>query len=133
MLYASRSKAGGRPPRLPRRARLRTWSARSGIVWATPLPRIGPGRPRVRPDHVLGDKGYSSKAIRTWLRRRLDADQRRTARREVAGPLRRRVPGLQIGISLDGDAKGNAWRVGYDGKPVAAMPDGRPMLKAGLR
>ncbi|MEK8172377.1 IS5 family transposase [Streptomyces sp. M19] len=26
--------------------------------------------PRVRPVHVLGDKGYSSKAIRTWLRRR---------------------------------------------------------------
>lgn len=34
------------------------------------MPRIGPGRPRVRPAHVLGDKGYSSKAIRTWLRRR---------------------------------------------------------------
>jgi transposase len=34
------------------------------------VPRLGPGRPRVRPDHVLGDKGYSSKAIRTWLRRR---------------------------------------------------------------
>lgn len=27
-------------------------------------------------------------------------------------------PELQIGISLDGDAQGNAWRVGYDGKPV---------------
>ncbi|MFD5469621.1 radical SAM protein [Streptomyces sp. NPDC127105] len=27
-------------------------------------------------------------------------------------------PRLQIGISLDGDARGNAWRVGYDGKPV---------------
>ncbi|MFE4336832.1 hypothetical protein ACFRQM_48175 [Streptomyces sp. NPDC056831] len=27
-------------------------------------------RPRVRPDHVVGDKGYSSKAIRTWLWRR---------------------------------------------------------------
>ncbi|MEV4560888.1 radical SAM protein [Kitasatospora sp. NPDC049285] len=27
-------------------------------------------------------------------------------------------PALQIGISLDGDAQGNAWRVGYDGKPV---------------
>jgi len=27
-------------------------------------------------------------------------------------------PGLQIGISLDGDARGNAWRIGYDGKPV---------------
>jgi transposase len=33
------------------------------------VPRLGPGRPRVRPDHVLGDKGYSSKAIRAWLRR----------------------------------------------------------------
>ncbi len=34
------------------------------------VPRVGPGRPRVRPAHVLGDKGYSSRAIRTWLRRR---------------------------------------------------------------
>ncbi|MGW4883191.1 IS5 family transposase [Streptomyces murinus] len=34
------------------------------------VPRTGPGRPRTRPDHVLGDKGYSSKAIRAWLRRR---------------------------------------------------------------
>ena len=34
------------------------------------VPRIGPGRPRIRPDHVLGDKGYSSKVIRAWLRRR---------------------------------------------------------------
>ncbi|GHD95969.1 hypothetical protein GCM10010508_62860 [Streptomyces naganishii JCM 4654] len=24
----------------------------------------------MRPSHVLGDKGYSSRAIRTWLRRR---------------------------------------------------------------
>ena len=45
-------------------------------------------------------------------------------------------PTLQIGISLDGDAQGNAWRVGYDGNPVyprvaqalnllAAEPDSR--------
>lgn len=34
------------------------------------VPRNGPGRPRTRPAHVIGDKGYSSKAIRTWLRRR---------------------------------------------------------------
>jgi transposase len=34
------------------------------------VPRIGPGRPRTRPSHVIGDKGSSSKAIRTWLRRR---------------------------------------------------------------
>ncbi|PYC69175.1 radical SAM protein [Streptomyces tateyamensis] len=29
-----------------------------------------------------------------------------------------RYPGLQIGISLDGDARGNAWRVDYNGKPI---------------
>ncbi|MFB7391735.1 IS5 family transposase [Streptomyces sp. NPDC056191] len=40
------------------------------VMVAIRVPRIGPGRPRVRPAHVLGDKGYSSKAIRTWLRRR---------------------------------------------------------------
>ena len=32
--------------------------------------RPGPGRPRIRPDHVIADKGYSSKAIRADLRRR---------------------------------------------------------------
>ncbi|MGW2865300.1 IS5 family transposase [Streptomyces sp. NPDC001205] len=42
----------------------------TAVMEAIRVPRIGPGRPRVRPAHVLGDKGYSSKAIRTWLRRR---------------------------------------------------------------
>ena len=32
--------------------------------------RPGPGRPRTRPDYVLGDKGYSSRANRVLLRRR---------------------------------------------------------------
>ena len=32
--------------------------------------RIGPGRPRTRPDKVLGDKAYSSKANRELLRSR---------------------------------------------------------------
>ena len=32
--------------------------------------RPGPGRPRTRPDRVLADKGYSSRAIRTYLRKR---------------------------------------------------------------
>ncbi|MDQ0810174.1 uncharacterized protein QFZ63_001888 [Streptomyces sp. B3I7] len=36
-------------------------------------------------------------------------------------------PDLQIGISLDGDAAGNAWRVGYDGQPVY------PRIAAALR
>ncbi|MGQ4490791.1 IS5 family transposase [Streptomyces sp. SAS_281] len=42
----------------------------TAVMEAIRVPRLGPGRPRVRPDHVLGDKGYSSRAIRTWLRHR---------------------------------------------------------------
>ena len=38
-LYASGSKAGGRPPRLPRRSRLRAWSAGSGMVALMPRRR----------------------------------------------------------------------------------------------
>ncbi|WP_420038096.1 IS5 family transposase [Streptomyces sp. cg28] len=34
------------------------------------IARPGPGRPRTRPDHVVADKGYSSRAIRAHLRRR---------------------------------------------------------------
>lgn len=34
------------------------------------IDRIGPGRPRTRPDAVLGDKAYSSRANRTLLRTR---------------------------------------------------------------
>jgi transposase len=32
--------------------------------------RPGVGRPRQRPERVVGDKGYSSKRIRSYLRRR---------------------------------------------------------------
>jgi transposase len=32
--------------------------------------RRGPGRPRTRPGRVLGDKAYSTKAIRSHLRKR---------------------------------------------------------------
>jgi transposase len=34
------------------------------------VPRAGPGRPRTRPDRVMGDKAYSSKANRQLLRSR---------------------------------------------------------------
>lgn len=34
------------------------------------VPRIGNGRPRTRPDSVSADRAYSSRAIRTHLRRR---------------------------------------------------------------
>ncbi|WP_406458428.1 IS5 family transposase [Streptomyces sp. NBC_00876] len=42
----------------------------TAVMDAIRVPRLGPGRPRNRPDHVLGDKGYSSKAIQVWLRQR---------------------------------------------------------------
>ena len=32
--------------------------------------RAGPGRPRLYPRRVVGDKGYNSRRIRTFLRRR---------------------------------------------------------------
>ncbi|MFK8847514.1 IS5 family transposase [Streptomyces sp. Ac-502] len=41
----------------------------TAVMDAIRVPRPGPGRPRVRPSHVIGDKGYSSKEIRAWLRR----------------------------------------------------------------
>ena len=34
------------------------------------VPRLGPGRSRTRPDRVLADKAYSSRANRAYLRRR---------------------------------------------------------------
>ena len=34
------------------------------------VPRLGPGRPRTRPDRVRADKAYSSRAIRAHLRHR---------------------------------------------------------------
>ena len=34
------------------------------------VPRIGPGRPRTRPERLIADKAYSTRAIRTWLRSR---------------------------------------------------------------
>ncbi|WP_408906964.1 IS5 family transposase [Streptomyces atratus] len=33
-------------------------------------PRIGGGRPRTRPEHVLADRAYSSRQIRSYLRKR---------------------------------------------------------------
>ncbi len=40
------------------------------VLEAIRVPREGPGRPRCRPDRVLGDRAYSSKANRDYLRRR---------------------------------------------------------------
>ncbi len=32
--------------------------------------RAGPGRPRIRPDRLVGDKGYSYTSVRKYLHRR---------------------------------------------------------------
>ena len=40
------------------------------VLKAIRVPRPGPGRPRTRPDRVLGDKAYGSRANRAYLRRR---------------------------------------------------------------
>ncbi|MUN41710.1 IS5 family transposase [Actinomadura sp. NEAU-AAG5] len=57
------------------------------VLDAINVARMGPGRPRRRPDHVLADKAYSSRANRAHLRRRgiahtipEPADQRRYRR-----------------------------------------------------
>ncbi len=34
------------------------------------VPRLGPGRSRRRPDHVLADEAYSSRGFRAYLRKR---------------------------------------------------------------
>ena len=36
------------------------------VLEAVRVPRLGPGRPRTRPDRVLADKAYSSRANRLW-------------------------------------------------------------------
>ena len=40
------------------------------VLAAIRIRRRGPGRPRTRPGRVLGDKAYSSRGIRAYLRRR---------------------------------------------------------------
>ncbi|MFD3663540.1 IS5 family transposase [Streptomyces sp. NPDC058659] len=42
----------------------------TAVLGGIRVPRIGPGRPRVRPLRVRGDKAYSSRANRSYLRKR---------------------------------------------------------------
>lgn len=45
-------------------------SAFGALMEIGAVKRAGRGRPRIRPERVVGDKGYSSKKIRAYLRRR---------------------------------------------------------------
>ncbi|WP_433172727.1 transposase [Actinoallomurus sp. CA-150999] len=40
------------------------------VFEAIRVPRRSPGRPRMRPGHLIADKGYSSDKIRTYLHSR---------------------------------------------------------------
>ncbi len=41
-----------------------------GLMERGAVKRPGPGRPRIRPDALAGDKGYSYPSLRRYLRRR---------------------------------------------------------------
>ncbi|MFF4291465.1 hypothetical protein ACFY0R_40200 [Streptomyces sp. NPDC001633] len=72
------SKAGGRPPRLPRRSRLQIWSARSGMVVALPdraqlgeiVLRVRDGRLRTNIDHVVATLDDAFAALNPTERRK---------------------------------------------------------------
>lgn len=62
------------------------------------MPRIGQGRPRVRPDRIRADKAYASRSNRAYLRRRGirctipgKADQARTRQKPALAAAGRRA------------------------------------------
>ena len=68
-------------------------------IW---VPRAGRGRPRTRPDRVLADKGYPSKANRAWLRAHGIAAT--IPEREDQIAHRRKKPGRPIDFGADQQA-----------------------------
>jgi transposase len=86
------------------------------VLHALRVPRLGPGRPRTRPDRVLADKAYSSRANRGYLRDRkiaatipvkLDQQAHRRARGSAGGrppafdeQLYRQRHAVECGINL---------------------------------
>lgn len=83
------------------------------VLDAVRVPRLSAGRPRRRPETVIADKAYSSRAIRTGLRRRgiravipersdqIANRKRRGSGRRAAASLRSRaVQGPQCGRTL---------------------------------
>ena len=73
------------------------------------VPRAGKGRPRTRPDRVLADKGYPSKANRAWLRDRRIAATIPERNDQIAH--RRKKPGRPIDF-------GDQQQVRYKGRNV---------------
>lgn len=57
------------PRRRPDLGSLRRQSPFERVLSQVCVPRLGVGRPRTRPDHVLADKAYTSRKNRRYLRR----------------------------------------------------------------
>lgn len=64
------NKANGRYPCWSPQASVVTAPQFAAVLEGVRVPRTGPGRPRVRPLRVRGDKAYSSRANRAYLRQR---------------------------------------------------------------
>ncbi len=73
------------------------------VLDAVRIPRAGRGRPRTRPDRVLADKAYSSRAIRAWCRRHDIAVTIPERSDQVANRLRRASRGGRPPV-FDADA-----------------------------
>uniref|UniRef100_UPI0035B4B8EB hypothetical protein n=1 Tax=Streptomyces sp. MSC1_001 TaxID=2909263 RepID=UPI0035B4B8EB len=66
------------------------------------MPRLGPGRPRTRPDEVRADKAYGSRANRVYLRKRriwctIPEKRDQMANRKKRGSRRGRPPKFDQG------------------------------------
>ncbi|WP_405945407.1 transposase [Streptomyces sp. NBC_00932] len=94
----------------------------TAVMEAIRVPHIGPGRPRVQPDHVSGDKRYSSKAIRAWLRRRgithtipeRDDQIRNRARSAVSADVRQWAIGKSISSATLWNGALTAWKMRHE-------------------
>jgi hypothetical protein len=103
------------------------------LLNAIRVPRIGAGRPRTTPEAVLGDKAYSSRAIRTELRRRgivsvIPEPRDQQAHRKRRGPKGGRPVSYDVEVYkgrnvVDGSSttasSGAAWRPGTTSTPTS--------------
>jgi len=100
------------------------------------IARHGPGRPRTRPDRLLGDKAYSSAELRADLRRRhiratipVPADQAsHRARRGSAGG---RPPAFDAGAYKQRNTVERAFNKLKDHRAFAMRTDKRGYIYAG--
>jgi transposase len=88
----------------------------AAVLGGIRVPRLGPGRPRTRPDRVLADKAYSSRANRALLGRRgiratIPEKDDQAAHRRARGRLGGRPPKFDAVVS----SGGMPWSAGSTG------------------